>query len=125
LHSISVKEAEFSRTHFHCRNATRQYARIVHEHFKSIGLAAERLTPLKVGLYLAGGAFVIASFAVATYGGQRQNPVLIGRVHWPAVLRLRGDVGARSLMDAIEVTDVECDGTGRPDDVDTAEELKG
>jgi AGCS family alanine or glycine:cation symporter len=30
---------------------------------KSIGLAAERLTPLKVGLYLAGGAFVIASFA--------------------------------------------------------------
>jgi alanine or glycine:cation symporter, AGCS family len=30
---------------------------------KSIGRAAEKLTPLKVGLYLAGGLFVIASFA--------------------------------------------------------------
>jgi AGCS family alanine or glycine:cation symporter len=30
---------------------------------KSIGRAAEKLTPLKVGLYLAGGAFVIVTFA--------------------------------------------------------------
>jgi AGCS family alanine or glycine:cation symporter len=30
---------------------------------KSIGRAAEKLTPLKVGLYLAGGIFVIGSFA--------------------------------------------------------------
>ena len=30
---------------------------------KSIGRAASKLTPLKVGLYLAGGLFVIASFA--------------------------------------------------------------
>jgi AGCS family alanine or glycine:cation symporter len=30
---------------------------------KSIGRAAEKLTPLKVGLYLAGGIFVIATFA--------------------------------------------------------------
>ncbi|HSL24001.1 MAG TPA: amino acid carrier protein [Vicinamibacterales bacterium] len=30
---------------------------------KSIGRAAEKLTPLKVGLYLAGGLFVIVSFA--------------------------------------------------------------
>ena len=30
---------------------------------KSIGRAAEKLTPLKVGLYLAGGIFVIVSFA--------------------------------------------------------------
>jgi AGCS family alanine or glycine:cation symporter len=30
---------------------------------RSIGRAAEKLTPLKVGLYLAGGLFVIASFA--------------------------------------------------------------
>jgi AGCS family alanine or glycine:cation symporter len=30
---------------------------------KSIGKAAEKLTPLKVGLYLAGGLFVIVSFA--------------------------------------------------------------
>ncbi len=64
-----------------------------------------------------------AAFAVATYEGQRHNPVLIGRQHWPAVLRLRGDVGARSLMSVVDVTDVECDGTGRPDDVDTAEDL--
>jgi molybdenum cofactor cytidylyltransferase len=64
-----------------------------------------------------------ATFAVATYKGQRHNPVLIGRVHWPAVARLRGDVGARSLMDTLAVVEVDCDNTGRPDDVDTTEDL--
>ncbi len=64
-----------------------------------------------------------ADLAVATYGGQRQNPVLIGRAHWPSALTLRGDVGARALMDRVPVVDVECDGTGRPDDVDTLADL--
>ena len=36
--------------------------------------------------------------AVATYDGQRANPVLLGRTLWPEALRLTGDVGARSLM---------------------------
>ncbi len=88
-----------------------------------VGLADQPLVGPDAYRRLADAYAAGASFAVATYGGQRQNPVLIGRVHWPAVLRLRGDVGARSLTNGIDVTDVECDGTGRPDDVDTAEDL--
>lgn len=64
-----------------------------------------------------------ANFAVACYGGIRQNPVLIGRDHWRAARALRGDAGARALMDSVPVVDVDCDGTGRPDDVDTLADL--
>lgn len=64
-----------------------------------------------------------ANLAVACYSGVRQNPVLIGRDHWPAARALRGDTGARALMDSVPVVDVNCDGTGRPDDVDTLADL--
>ena len=64
-----------------------------------------------------------AEFAVATYGGERQNPVLIGRSLWAQALKLRGDTGARALMDRVGVVEVDCDGTGRPDDVDTLADL--
>ena len=64
-----------------------------------------------------------AEFAVATYGGERQNPVLIGRSLWSEALKLRGDTGARALMERVPVVDVACDGTGRPDDVDTLADL--
>ena len=64
-----------------------------------------------------------AEFVVATYGGERQNPVLIGRSLWPEALKLRGDTGARALMERVPVVDVACDGTGRPDDVDTLADL--
>jgi nicotine blue oxidoreductase len=70
----------------------------------------------------AGGAFV----AVATYGGVSGNPVLLGRDVWDDVLDLaEGDVGARAFMKARPelITAVPCDGTGRPDDVDTPEDL--
>jgi len=60
---------------------------------------------------------------VATYGGERQNPVLIGRNLWPDALKLRGDTGARALMDRFPVVEVDCEGTGRPDDVDTLADL--
>ena len=40
-----------------------------------------------------------ATLAVATYAGRRYNPVLIARPLWPRVHQLRGDVGARALMD--------------------------
>jgi CTP:molybdopterin cytidylyltransferase MocA len=70
----------------------------------------------------AGGA----SVAVACYDGQPRNPVLIGREHWPDVIRLAdGDVGARPFLRAYPelVTRVDCSETGRPDDIDTPDDL--
>jgi nicotine blue oxidoreductase len=64
-----------------------------------------------------------AGLAVATYGGVRGHPVLIGRAHWEEAIRLTGDEGARSLLASHPVVEVPCDGTGRPDDVDTREDL--
>ncbi len=65
-----------------------------------------------------------ASVAVATYDGQRGNPVLLGRSIWPRVRELRGDVGARALMDELTVVEVDCTGTGRPDDIDTPDDWR-
>jgi CTP:molybdopterin cytidylyltransferase MocA len=67
-----------------------------------------------------------ASVAVACYHGRLRNPVLIGRVHWAEVAALAaGDVGARQFLRAHPelVTAVECGDTGRPDDIDTPEDL--
>jgi CTP:molybdopterin cytidylyltransferase MocA len=67
-----------------------------------------------------------ASVAVAAYDGQPRNPVLIAREHWPQAVALAvGDVGARPFLRAHPdlVTLVECSDTGRPDDVDTPEDL--
>jgi len=67
-----------------------------------------------------------ADVAVAAYEGRPRNPVLIARQHWPAVLELAaGDTGARPFLRAHPelVTLVECGDTGRPDDVDTQEDL--
>ena len=67
-----------------------------------------------------------ARVAVAAYDGQPRNPVLIAREHWAEVIGLAaGDVGARPFLRAHQelVTLVECGDTGRPDDVDTADDL--
>jgi nicotine blue oxidoreductase len=67
-----------------------------------------------------------ASVAVACYDGRRRNPVLISREHWPEVIALAsGDVGARPFLRAHSdlVTEVECGDTGRPDDVDSPDDL--
>jgi CTP:molybdopterin cytidylyltransferase MocA len=67
-----------------------------------------------------------ASVAVAAYGGQPRNPVLLGREHWAEVTALAaGDAGARAFLQAHPelVTLVECGDTGRPDDIDTSEDL--
>jgi len=67
-----------------------------------------------------------AGVAVACYDGRPRNPVLISREHWPEVAALAaGDVGARPFLRAHPelVTPIECGDTGRPDDVDTPDDL--
>jgi molybdenum cofactor cytidylyltransferase len=65
-----------------------------------------------------------AQLAVATYGGARGNPVLLGRSLWAEAHQLEGDVGARQLMQRHEVVEVSCDDTGSAVDIDTAEDLE-
>jgi CTP:molybdopterin cytidylyltransferase MocA len=68
-----------------------------------------------------------ASVAVACYSGRPRNPVLLGREHWPRAIELAaGDVGARPFLRAYPelVTLVECGDTGRPDDIDTPDDLE-
>jgi CTP:molybdopterin cytidylyltransferase MocA len=65
-----------------------------------------------------------APIAVATYGGVRQNPVLLARGVWPAAAVLTGDEGARRLMATHPVVEVDCTGTGDPTDVDTLDDLR-
>ncbi|NED93956.1 nucleotidyltransferase family protein [Phytoactinopolyspora alkaliphila] len=72
----------------------------------------------------AGGAFA----AVATYGGERGNPVMLARTVWGEAAELAtGDTGARSWLRAHPelVTPVPCDGTGEPWDVDYPDDLSG
>jgi CTP:molybdopterin cytidylyltransferase MocA len=64
--------------------------------------------------------------AVATYDGQRGNPVLLLREVWADVIALAiGDVGARPWLAAnpSRVIEVPCEGTGSPRDIDTPEDL--
>jgi nicotine blue oxidoreductase len=67
-----------------------------------------------------------AEIAVACYAGQPRNPVLISRAHWAeAATAARGDAGARGFLRARQdlVLAVECGDVGRPDDLDTPEDM--
>jgi CTP:molybdopterin cytidylyltransferase MocA len=90
----------------------------------SVGLADQPLVGADAYRRLAAAHADGARLAVATYAGQRGNPVLLDRAVWPAADRLRGDVGARALMGRYEVTEVDCTGTGDPVDVDTLDDLR-
>ena len=74
-----------------------------------------------IAAFLAG-----AEVAVACYEGRPRNPVLIGRTHWAAAAAAaQGDAGARGFLRTHSelVTAVECGDIGRPDDLDTPEDL--
>jgi nicotine blue oxidoreductase len=74
-----------------------------------------------INVFLAG-----AEAAVACYDGEPRNPVLIGRAHWSsAAAAARDDIGARAFLRANPdlVSPVECGDVGRPDDMDTPEDL--
>lgn len=60
----------------------------------------------------------------ATYGGRAGHPVVLERSLFPRLEALRGDEGARAVLAEVRVEDVPCDGLGRPDDVDTREQLE-
>ncbi len=61
----------------------------------------------------------------ATYAGVPGHPTLLESSTFEAIEGLRGDAGARALLDdpATRVGLIACDGLGRPDDVDTPEAL--
>jgi len=64
---------------------------------------------------------------VATYDGHRGHPVLLGRLHWPAVAELAvGDRGARDFLTGhgAGVVEVACGDVADPDDVDTPADLQ-
>ena len=60
--------------------------------------------------------------AAAFYAGRAGVPAILPRRSWPAVHRLRGDIGARALLrEAAELTPVDLPEAEL--DVDTAEDL--
>jgi molybdenum cofactor cytidylyltransferase len=68
-----------------------------------------------------------AKAVVPTAGGQRGNPILIGRRLFPEVMALTGDVGARRLLESAgdDVIEVAIDDGAVLTDVDTPEALAG
>lgn len=64
-----------------------------------------------------------ASIAAPVFAGQRGNPVAFAPEHRDALLALRGDQGARSLLQTGNVTLVEVDDPGVLRDVDLRSDL--
>ena len=61
----------------------------------------------------------------ADYGdGRPGHPVLLEAGTFERLAGLRGDHGARELLQDLRVREVDCAGLGRPDDVDTPEHLE-
>jgi len=60
-----------------------------------------------------------SALAVATYGGVRAHPVLIGRDHWAGVAETAtGDEGARRYLAEHGATEIDCTGLADPADLD-------
>jgi len=85
-----------------------------------VGLGDQPLIPASA--WAAVAASSATPIVVATYGGQRRNPVRLAASTWPLISRA-GDAGARTLMrDRPELlSEVACEGS--PADIDTVEDL--
>jgi molybdenum cofactor cytidylyltransferase/nicotine blue oxidoreductase len=67
-----------------------------------------------------------SALAVATYGGVRGHPVLIGREHWAGVVgTATGDEGARRYLAAHDVEEIDCTGLADPTDLDVPPDPPG
>ncbi len=91
-----------------------------------VALADQPLVGAEAVARLIAAYRVGAAVAVAAYGGQPRNPVLLAREHWPEVMATAtGDRGARAFLRARpdRITLIECGDTGRPDDIDTTADL--
>jgi molybdenum cofactor cytidylyltransferase len=64
-----------------------------------------------------------ADIAAPVLDGRRGNPVGFGAVHLESLLALRGDAGARRLLQACPVTDIAVRDPGIFRDVDTPADL--
>jgi molybdenum cofactor cytidylyltransferase len=65
-----------------------------------------------------------ASIVAPVYRGRRGHPVGFGAMHRAALSSLDGDVGARCLLEAAEVTSVDVDDPGVLADIDTYADLR-
>jgi CTP:molybdopterin cytidylyltransferase MocA len=91
-----------------------------------IALADQPLVGAEVVRRLIAAYGAGAPVVVAAYDGRPRNPVLIGREHWAAVLKMAvGDTGARPFLRARPelVTLVECGDIGGAFDIDTPADL--
>jgi len=64
-----------------------------------------------------------ADIAVPTCKGRRGNPVAFSRHHLPRLLQLRGDQGARSLLQNFPVVEVVVEDAGILQDIDTVADI--
>ncbi len=70
------------------------------------------------------GAADGADAARATYAGRPGHPVVLGRAVLAAVPGLRGDTGARALLERFDVREVEAGHLCDPTDIDTPDQLE-
>jgi len=67
-----------------------------------------------------------ARIVIPTYQGARGNPVLFDRSVFPQIARIRGDTGAKSVVqkNAADVVEVEVSDGGVLEDIDTPSDLE-
>jgi CTP:molybdopterin cytidylyltransferase MocA len=85
-----------------------------------------RITPHVIAAVLTEAARAAEGCAAvrAAYDGRPGHPVALARSLFPAVAALRGDVGARDLLDGAATRSVEVGHLCRPDDVDVPADLE-
>jgi molybdenum cofactor cytidylyltransferase len=60
----------------------------------------------------------------ATYGGKPGHPVLLERELFRRLRDVTGDLGARNLLESVQLREIPCDDLGGGEDVDTLTQLE-